>query len=258
MGNSLSWYVDLLRSGVGGVEIDCESPGAQADIHHALQAGLYVLLYQGYYQPAWAVPAEAMRRATQMVQAAKLAGFPAAGPNRPTLALDLESCGNVGATAIFTWVSNWGRVIQDAGYSAGLYVGSRQPLSGKQLYAEPTIDHYWEGASKVPMVATRGYEIIQHQWNQTFQGAAVDYDIVQADKLGGLPVGVTLSAGPDATSFAALRADVTALANHLTTLTTHVTALKAASTADHNDLATAQKALAALQAFQAKVQKALQ
>lgn len=134
------------------------------------------------------------------------------------LALDLEATGSVSASAIYTWATNWGETVRQAGYQAALYVGSGQPLSSQQLYDLKPFTHYWRGAGTVPAVATRGYEIIQGAFNRRFEGVAVDYDTVQADALGNLPVGVMLQPGPNASTFAALQQQVATMQTDLATL----------------------------------------
>ena len=223
-GQSLSWYQALLQSGVHAVLLDMMTGNVQPDIQNALTAELAVMIFQGFYTPAFAIPAQATVRAQMIVGAAKAAGFPS-GQNAPVLWLDLEACGSVPADAIFSWVTNWGQVVQQAGYQAGLYVGAGQPLSSQQLYSIPTITHYWRSASNVPAVAVRGYEILQGKWNQIFEGVSVDYDTVQVDAKGSLPIAVTLSTGPNAPTFEALVQRVAALEQSVTTTNTHLTSL---------------------------------
>lgn len=216
-GHAVTWYQALLQSGVQGVVLDGASPGVSADIQNALDAGLSVQLFQGYFTPAWAVPAQATARANALVTLAKEVQWPS-GSGAPVLWLDLESTGNAPASALITWITNWGRVVQQAGFQAGLYNGPGHPLSGQQLWDIPTITHYWKSASNVPAIPQRGYQMIQTAFNQSFQGVAVDYDTVQADELGSLPVAVALTAGPSAASFASLQQQVAALQGTLTNL----------------------------------------
>ena len=216
-GQSLSWYQSLLGSGVHGVILDMMTGDVQPDIQNALTAGLTVLLFQGYDTAMFAIPSQATTRANLMVKAAKTAGFPA-GSHACNLALDLEATGSASASAIYTWATNWGETVRQAGYQPALYVGPGQPLSGQQLYDLPPFAHYWRSAANVPAVATRGYEILQTAFNQVFEGVYVDYNLVQADALGSLPVGVMLQPGPNAATFAALQQQVATLQAALTTL----------------------------------------
>ncbi|NMP20798.1 glycoside hydrolase domain-containing protein [Sulfobacillus harzensis] len=248
-GHPLSWYEALLLSGVEAVFLDSLSPGVATDIANALAAGLTVNLFQGYYTPAWAIPSEATTRAQQIVRLAQQGGLPAKATPPVVLWLDLEACGNVPASAIFPWVTNWGQVVQSGGYDAGVYVGAGQPLTGRQLYDIPTITHYWRSASKVPDVATRGYQILQGAWNQSFEGVPVDYDTIQADRLGSLPVGVALSAGPTNAVVAQLQQQVTQLAQQLQNVQSAQSQVQHALTTLQQQLATTQQDVAALQAM---------
>ncbi|PSR20082.1 MAG: hypothetical protein C7B45_16655 [Sulfobacillus acidophilus] len=227
-GHAATWYQALLAQGIAAVFLDAATPGVLADIATALSMGLAVGLFQGYYTPAWAVPSTAAQRAAAIVAIAQQAGFPAHATVPVTLWLDLEACGGVPATTIYAWVTNWGQVVQAAGYQAGVYVGAGQPLSGAQLYALPTITAYWRSASQVPDVPTRGYQLVQGVWNQSVDGVAVDYDTVQADAKGGLPVCVSASVGPTAAAWAHLQQDVTTLSERLTATTHDLAALKTA------------------------------
>jgi hypothetical protein len=222
-GHPLTWYHTVVDQGIGAVFLDGATAGITADIANALAAGLTVSLFQGYYVAAWAIPAEATTRAQQLVDLAHTVGIPAHAEPPVVLWLDLEACGAVPAAAIFTWVTAWGRTVQAAGYAAGVYVGAAQPLTSQQLYALPTITHYWRAASTVPPVAVRGYQVLQETGNQPLADVLVDTDTIQTDALGGLPVGVALTAGPTGAMLAQLQQQVHHLQTAVSALQTEHT-----------------------------------
>lgn len=186
-GHALEWYYRVKASGLVAVILDGASAGVEFDVERALSAGLGVMLFQGYYPPAWRAIESAEERARALVDLARALQFPAADEG-PTLWLDLEDTGPVDAGDIFRWCTLWSQVVRDAGYSAGLYVGAGQPLSSDQLWNIVPISHYWRSASQVPDVAVRGYQVIQEAVNQVIDGVWVDYDRVTVDRLGGVPV----------------------------------------------------------------------
>jgi hypothetical protein len=188
-GHGLDWYRHLKDDGIVAVILDGASPGVQGDVERALAAGLRVMLFQGYYPPDWHTLDAAALRARELVDLARALGFPAAD-NGPTLWLDLEDTGSVSANDMFGWCSLWGRIVRDAGFSAGIYVGAGQPLGSDELWNIVPVSHYWRSASQVPDVAVRGYQLVQERVNQMTYGVWVDYDRVERDRLGGLPIAV--------------------------------------------------------------------
>lgn len=242
-GRSLAWYQGIKAQGYDGVLIDLMSTGWQSDFAVALQAGLGVALFQGYYQPAWADPPAAAQRAQYAVQQAETVQYPARGP----LYLDLENVDNADEAAMIAWVNTWSKTVSAPGFTPGLYVGANQPISGTNLYqALIYTSHYWKSASTVPDVAHRGYQIVQTAEGQTLDGQAVDDDTFAPDALGDSALWVvdteslsSPSSPPVSTSTGILETlvnQVNALQNSHKTLETTVTALQ-------EKMATAGKAL---------------
>lgn len=186
-GHPASWYASLVAAGFDGVILDTYSAQA-SDVQDALQAGLGVLFVQGYDPAAWADPALAVSRAHQAVAFAQSAGY----PQGATLWLDFESCAT-SSTEAAAWINTWSATVRPSGYFPGIYVGAPEPLTGLQLDGLLTgMLHYWESESTVPMVARRGYQIVQEQGNVRFHAILIDIDRIQMDDLGGLPHGMML------------------------------------------------------------------
>lgn len=229
-GHPLAWYASLVASGFDGVILDTYS-AQPSDARYALQAGLGVMMVQGYDPAAWADPALAVSRAQQAVAFAQSAAYPAGA----TVWLDFESCAT-SYTQAAAWINTWAQTVRAHGYWPGIYVGAPQPLSGLQLYALLTgMIHYWESESTVPMVARRGYQIRQEQCDVMEHGVLVDLDRVQMDDLGGLPHGMiqdpvtpspSKASTPPVPDLAALQAHVADLATQTQHLQTLVTAIQ--------------------------------
>lgn len=221
-GRPLAWYQAAAHS-INAVVLDMMTPGWLTDYGYALEAGLGVMLFQGYWSPAFAMPGQAHTRATMMVTAAQDAHL---APGT-TVWLDLEAVpASVTATAMATWVNTWATEIIRAGFRPGLYVGANQPLSGPELYTLLTAIHcYWESCSTVPQVATRGYAMRQTQCSGTLAGQTVDWDTIQTDLLGGTVIvthqesaraaAPTPGAGP---TLADLQTQITALSGQVNQL----------------------------------------
>lgn len=78
--------------------------------------------------------------------------------------------------------------IQQSNTPAGVYVGYGLPLSSIELYWSLSFTGYWKSLSKVPDVAVRGYQMIQHTpANQRVCGVEVDINTIQADNKGNVP-----------------------------------------------------------------------
>jgi hypothetical protein len=173
----------------GVVFIDVETSGYDTESTNALNAGCYVVLYQGYYSPYWSDPSYGTSRGNYAMSAAQTVGYPAGC----TIYLDVEECDSVSSSTIIDWINNWATVITGAGYEAGIYVGCNQPLNSEQLYADlPNVNHYWETCStdcQVP-VDTRGYQVFQTDCEVSLCGQSVDEDTFQPDNLGGATYGM--------------------------------------------------------------------
>lgn len=189
-GHPSSWYDSLPPSGFDGVFLDTYSAN-NADVVGALQAGLGIMLFQGYDITAWPVLAQASIRAQQAVSFAQSINYPKGG----TIFLDFESC-MTSYTEAAAWINSWAKVVAGSGYFPGIYVGAPEPLSGEQLYSLLVgMMHYWKSESTVPMVARRGYQVIQEDSNVVLNGVFIDIDRIQMDNLGGLPHGMVLPKG---------------------------------------------------------------
>lgn len=188
-GHPVAWYASLVTAGYEGVIVDTYSAQA-TDVQGALTAGLGVMAFQGFDPQAWADPALAVSRAQQAVTFSQAVEY----PKGATVWLDFESCATSYAEAA-AWINAWAQTVRASGCWPGLYVGAPEPLSGLQLYGLLTgMLHYWESESTVPMVAHRGYQIIQEQGNVLVNGILIDIDRIQMDDLGGLPHGMILPA----------------------------------------------------------------
>jgi len=184
-GQAAAWWQAAKAAGYQWAALDLYANTLAQDVTQALAAGLGVMLFQGYYAPAWAEPEEAARRADEAVAVAREVGYPAGA----TLWLDCEDMA-IDREAAMTWITTWAATVKAAGYGPGVYVGANCPLSGEDWWSLPDVMHYWRSASEVPEVANRGYQIIQEALDVALDGHAVDDDTVLRDRLGGLPNGM--------------------------------------------------------------------
>ena len=235
-GRPADWYRALQAGNTGGlgpvvgVILDCMTGGWPTDYQAALDAGLEVMLFQGYWPNAWTGgPATATLRAAMAVRQAQQAGYPAGA----ILWLDSEAWPDtVTVDAWAQWINAWSAAIRDAGYVDGIYVGAGQPpgVTAQDLYQRLSTQHYWRSASAVPDVATRGYQIVQTRLDLEVAGYAVDLDTVHRDALGILPPAVIPAAAAPAQAaapvppdpVAALRQDVAALSAQVAALSAQV------------------------------------
>lgn len=194
-GHPPEWYAALRARGYTGVVLDAMTGGWQADYGHALAAGLQVMIFQGYYAPAWTGGATGgAQRADALLREVRTVDYPAHGQ----LWLDSEDWGSIPAPEAIAWMNAWFTAVRQAGYTDGIYVGANTPLTGDQLYTDLITAHYWRSASAVPPVTRRGYQMVQTP-GATVLGVPVDEDLIQADALGGLPLAVVpiLPSAPD-------------------------------------------------------------
>lgn len=78
-------------------------------------------------------------------------------PKKCTVWLDLEGCAGP-AELTAEWVTAWSKVVKDAGYMPGLYVGANPGgLGPEELWRLPHTVRYWRGCSIVPEPARRGF-----------------------------------------------------------------------------------------------------
>lgn len=225
-GRPLTWYQALAAQGIDAVVLDMMSPGWTQDYHYAVQAGLGVMLFQGYWPQGFTMPAQADHRALLMVSAVQAVGL----APKTNVWLDWESVpASVSVGAAEQWVNTWAQTIKaHVPVTTGLYEGKPQPLGGGPLYTALTaIDAYWRSASAVPTVQTRGYVMLQTAGNVTRAGEVVDDDTIQTDQLGGT---VTATRDPTAGSSPASSAAEAALRQQVQALTQRVGALEGLAT----------------------------
>lgn len=88
------------------------------------------------------------------------------------------------AQEVIDYCAAWFAAVSAAGYVPGLYVGDSVVLSGRQLYDLP-FAHYWQSASEVPALPSRGYQMIQTLVQGLVNGIGIDLDTAQTDGEGG-------------------------------------------------------------------------
>lgn len=85
-------------------------------------------------------------------------------------------------------INSWNKEVVGGGYRPGIYIGFNEILSSSDLYWRLTCAHYWKGASVVPAISVRGYQIIQSLAPSPVPGYDWDRDVVLKDALGGSPI----------------------------------------------------------------------
>ena len=213
-----AWFAAARAAGFVGVVLDLMTPGWETAYARAGAAGLARMLFQGYYPPAFADPAQAVARAQLAVAAAQRVGY------RGTVWLDWEAVpGTVSGAAAERWINAWAQTVDHAlgRGTAGLYEGANQPLDGPALYYGLIVVHYWKSASLVPAVVARGYQGVQLQASWAWDGHAADQDLFQADALGDTAwaePGDAAAAAPSAPGGGDLAEQVAALAQAVAAL----------------------------------------
>jgi len=186
-GHSLAWYQAVKANGVAAVMLDAATPGVVTDAHYALEAGLGVGLFQGYWSPAWASRSYALTRGGELVRIAQEIGLPAPAAPRLPLWLDLEAVpSGVDAAAMMDWIAQWASVVAMAGYQPGIYEGPGQPMAAGDFVSLATTHGpmiFWRSASAVPAIPL-GYVLRQGASNQRYHGVPVDDDEVTANEAG--------------------------------------------------------------------------
>jgi hypothetical protein len=165
---------------LGGISRD------EVDIILNAKLALQVVTYSR--APGW-VPTAAMgdKDGAETVAFAKAAGVPTGA----TVWIDLEGPGGH-AQDIIDWVNAKARVIRQAGYDPGLYVGYQTQLSSHELY-QLGVDRYWHSLSRVTdsagQIAEPTCGWCQYQLYPTTHvvGYEVDLNIVQQDYSGRTP-----------------------------------------------------------------------
>jgi hypothetical protein len=85
--------------------------------------------------------------------------------------------------AIIKYINDWCKPVRDAGYEPGIYTGPGIGLNANQLYYDLQLRHYWKSASYVPIIRTRGYQMVQGLPCR-IMGITLDQDMVCIDGLG--------------------------------------------------------------------------
>lgn len=173
----------LHSSGIGFAVRYVESLGKR-ELAAILNSGMAVMGV-GYSRRAGWHPSAALglHDGATVASHAKAAGML---PNT-TLWCDLEGIGG-NATQTAEYANAWWKIIQDTGFTAGVYVGDGVPLTSDELYHALAFKHYWKSASTVPEVAVRGYQMVQQTpLDITLDGVRVDRDVIQVDAKGEVP-----------------------------------------------------------------------
>ena len=162
---------------------------SNAEAATILNAGLALIAVQHVAAEGW-VPSASLgtTNGTNAANNAASVGLPK-GMN---IWCDLEGVAT-GTTAqnVIDYCQAWYNAVATAGYVPGLYVGANCVLTGQQLYSNLSFQHYWKSMSNVPMVATRGYQLIQGA-ETTVNGIGIDSDTTQNDNLGGAVLWLSL------------------------------------------------------------------
>ncbi len=155
---------------------------SNAETANILNAGLALIAVQHVAAEGW-VPSASLgtTNGTNAANNAASVGLPK-GMN---IWCDLEGVATgTASSVVIDYCQAWYTAVAAAGYVPGLYVGANCILTGQQLYSNLSYQHYWKSLSNVPMVATRGYQLIQGA-ETTVNGIGIDSDTTQNDNLGG-------------------------------------------------------------------------
>ncbi len=180
LNSGYSFCIRYLSLGNGQSSSDLSN----AEATNILNAGLALCAVQHVFDAGW-VPTQALgaTNGTNAASNAKSIGLPA-GMN---IWCDLEGVAN-GSTAqsVIDYCDAWYAAVNSAGYVPGLYVGAGSVLSSQQLYQNLSFQHYWKSQSDVPVVATRGYQMVQLLPPSVMvNGIGIDMDTTQNDNEGG-------------------------------------------------------------------------
>ncbi len=142
-------------------------------------AQLDVVLFQGYYTPAFTDETGA-QRAQQAINAAQAVGY----PKGAYIFVDVESTGGASQAQLVDWINSWSAAVQAAGYGAGVYFGVPQPLTAAQAGAL-IADRFWKSFSATSITpAVRGDCVIQTGYLNS-----MDLDTFTTDQLGEYCIG---------------------------------------------------------------------
>lgn len=162
----------------GGMFVDVLTPPEASAL---LAAGVAIGLIQAIQKAANISPENGTRDGASAAAQAKALGYPAGA----VLWCDLEGIFH-DAPALISYLNNWGKAVQAAGYPAGLYNGPQNLLTAAQIQAL-IFPHYWQPAANAP-APSRGYQLVQMAPpNVAAGGTAIDVDVVTRDHRGDLP-----------------------------------------------------------------------
>jgi hypothetical protein len=149
------------------------------------EVGLAVGLYQTF-QTAELTTLQAAKDGASAAQQAKALGYPPGC----TIYGDSEGHAQTSASAEVAYWNVWASAVKDGGYLAGLYVGPGPKMSGAELGQLPDVHAYWmAAAAQMPYPFPRGYQMFQlNPTNVAVAGEAFDFDVIQEDFRGGLPI----------------------------------------------------------------------
>ncbi|MFJ3368098.1 DUF1906 domain-containing protein [Pseudomonas sp. NPDC086251] len=161
-----------------------QAPGdlSTQEANNILSTGLALMPVQHVrasgWQPNTALGQEDGSHAVMNTQAI---GFPA----KVNVWCDLEGVsGAATVDDVANYCNAWYSAVSSAGYLPGLYVGSEAGLTSQQLY-DLSFQHYWQSCSTVPVVAVRGYQMVQTFVADPVNGIGIDDDLTQTDSEGG-------------------------------------------------------------------------
>jgi len=181
-------YIPILQRATGDITTQ--------EINDIVTAGLGLLLVQHCRYPGW-VPSGDLgtKDATRAVAHLNTVGMPK-GVN---VYLDLEGVKpGVSTGDILAFCNNWYDIINNAGYTPGIYVGFDCGLTGDTLYHGLKFQHYWKSGANVPDIPIRGYEMVQTipTNGKSVYGINIDEDTVLVDKLNNSPQALFADAIP--------------------------------------------------------------
>lgn len=178
-----SFYQQGYKFCVRYVSLGPESTGdlSNEEATGILQAGLALMPVQHVPESNWSPTGTLGKQfGSQAASNAQLVGFPA-GVN---VWCDLEGVGNVSPNDVIAYCQAWYEAVKSAGFVPGLYVGANPGLNGQQLY-DLSFQHYWQSQSQVPVLPSRGYQLIQQYPSIKVNGISIDVDNTQTDSEGG-------------------------------------------------------------------------
>ena len=155
-------------------------------------AGLILLAVQHVRFPGWRPTAtlgmsDGQNAVTHALNAGLIADV--------TIANDLEGVQSPYVSqSIIDYLEAWYDQVRRPSYLPMQYVGANCGLTGEQLW-DLSVTRYWKSLSEdVPNVPNRGYCMVQsyHAPEPMPDGSSlsIDYNVVNVDNLGGLPVGM--------------------------------------------------------------------